>query len=136
MNSKCILLAILFLLSVPEFSYAGFATNSAQATTDRKVIIAQRHSNAMTLLNKKIAQVKSAFHPGDQVQKGVAGKLSFIFGFCGFIPVIGALFSIAAITLGAIGLKKHQKHSLAGIILGAGSLTLGIILTILIFASI
>ena len=138
MNLKSLLLIAVFCLSLPLLAQAGFAINSSHATSGSKSI-ATHHSAAATFFRKKADQLKSIFqaHPQDSPgQKGTLGKLSFVFGFCGFIPVIGALFSIAAIILGAMGLHKHQKHSLAGLILGISTITLGIILTIIIFASI
>ncbi len=132
MSSKLFLFIIIILCLVPQFSYAGFVTASSTTESKQKKLVVRNRS----FMERNLTMVKSIFHPeGEEKKDGVVGRLSFIFGFCGFIPLIGALFSIAAIVLGAIGIKKHQKHALAGLILGAGTITLGIILTILIFAA-
>ena len=132
MNFKTLVLIFVLCLNIPLLARAGFVVSN--------VTIASANRNAPAFVQKQAATstFKRFFnaHPMDsRGQKGPLGKLSFVFGFCGLIPVIGALFSIAAIILGAMGLRKHQKHSLAGLILGIGTITLGIILTIVIFSS-
>ena len=133
MNFKTLLLIFVLCLNIPLLAHAGFVMNNANT-------IATNHNSTNAVLKQATTlTLKSLInsHPMDsRGQKGPLGKLSFVFGFCGLIPVIGALFSVAAIILGAMGLRKHQKHSLAGLILGIGTITLGVILTIVIFSSV
>ena len=140
MNFRNLLLITVLFFSLPHLAHAGFAVISSRAASvGAKSIAAHNQSVAVRFFQKKADQLKSIFpaHPENLPNhKGTLGTLAFVFGFCGFIPVIGALFSIAAIILGAMGMHKHQKHALAGLILGIGTITLGIILTIIIFASI
>ena len=116
---------MVILICAQQPSYAGF-------TVKKSLAVAAMAAKTKTNDYKTVNTNK---YPNDY-RSGTLGTLSFIFGFCGFIPVIGALFSIAAIILGSMGLRRKQKHSLAGLILGIGTITLGIIITILIFASI
>ncbi len=140
MNVRNLLLITVLFFSLPRLAHAGFAVNSSHAASaNTKSIAARNQALAATFFQKKADQLKSIFHTHPENlpnHKGTLGTLAFVFGFCGLIPVIGALFSIAAIILGAMGMHKHQKHALAGLILGIGTITLGIILTIMIFASI
>ncbi len=132
MNLKSLVLIFVLCFNVPSLAHAGFVvSNAATASVNRNEVAAVQKQTATSTQKSDF----NALHPDSLVQKGTLGKLAFVFGFCGFIPVIGALFSIAAIILGAMGLRKHQKHSLAGLILGIGTITLGIILTIIIFSS-
>ncbi len=139
MNYKSLLIS-LFFFSIPVLAHAGFVvTSRSTAMAANKVVTVSADAQKSTATLPSLMQVKGTanVHPEDRHNvKGKIGTLAFVFGLCGFIPILGAGASIAAIVLGIIGMRKHQKHSLAGLILGIGTITLGIILTIIIFSSI
>lgn len=70
---------------------------------------------------------------------------AIIFGGLSFIPVIGWIFSILAIIMGVVGIHLYKqypdkyrgtkKRAVVGIILGICTIIAGIIITVLIFAS-
>lgn len=123
MNYRAVLLMMMVFCCTLQPSYAGFIVNKNTLAATQAA--AHNRSDNTSLVIK---------HP-EVRQKGALGTLSLVFGICGFIPLVGAFFSVAAIILGSMGLRKKQKYSRAGLILGIGTITLGIIITIIIFAS-
>ncbi len=144
MNIVRIILVIISVLLAQQLSYAAFPLSSAQQ------VCVYIKATAVKTENRRTSALRSFFrngsdhskyifthHPDDTHHnvKGIAGKLSFIFGLCSIVPIIGIMFGIPAIIIGAIGIRKHQKHALAGLILGIATTILGIIITAAIFAS-
>ena len=60
----------------------------------------------------------------------VSGILGLVFAIC--CSPIGVLLGITALVCGIIANNRNQKYGLAGIILGAISLALGLILSIVV----
>jgi len=139
---RIILVGILILLA-QQFAYAAYPVSSVQQTFAVSKATAVKYesrktSSFISFFHSRSAQAKyfsSHPDPTHHNVKGIAGTLSFIFGLCSIIPIVGILFGIPAIVIGLIGVHKHQKHALAGLILGACTTVLGIIITLVIIAS-
>jgi len=73
---------------------------------------------------------------GIENKKGIFGTLALVAGILSFIPIYGMLFGAAAIVLGCIGIRRHQKLAMLGLVLGcAGILANAIYIGVIIYES-
>ncbi len=71
-------------------------------------------------------------YPMPQRQDNTLGIISLILGIVSFFT--GIIFSVLAIVVGYIGMKRDQKYALAGLVLGVITLILNILLLIFFFS--
>jgi hypothetical protein len=90
-------------------------------------------SGSASQLSTKLAPIVHAFdgkHHGHESDNNTQGRLSMVFGIAALATFVvggGFLFGIPSIILGVIGLRRHQTHSRAGVIMGGIAFVLSII---------
>lgn len=113
---------------------AAIATSSAEPTSEGNTITHHKRSK-LSSIAYGITHPLQSLLPGRR-HGDTNGILSLIFGIAGILGIGfgGTLLSIAAIVLGAIGLRNNERFALAGLILGIAGVLLLIIAAIFIVA--
>lgn len=142
MKNKLLLLLSLLILSLSSNSYAAFfvkreaaiATSSAEPTSEGNTITHHKRSKISNIAYR-ITHPLQSMVPGRR-HGDTHGILSLIFGIAGILGIGfgGTLLSIAAIVLGAIGLRNNERFALAGLILGIAGVLL-LILAVVVFVA-
>ena len=130
MKTKSLLLIVVIMLGFTRFSYGSFPVKHITVANSG---VAKSNESANTLTNK-IHSVKTnwlakhsqnVFHPltkylfPERRRSDTNGLLSFIFGIVGLaLAPSGILLGIPAIVLGIVGMKRNEKFSVTGLVLG------------------
>ncbi len=142
MKNKLLLLLSLLILSLSSNSYAAFLVKREATVSTSPVATTSESNTAVHHKRSKISNIAYRItHPLQNLvpRRGhgdTNGILSLIFGIAGILGIGfgGTLLSIAAIVLGAIGLRNNERFALAGLILGIAGVLLLIIAAIFIVA--
>ena len=147
MKNRLLLLFAFFILGISQHSFAAFPVKNTATTENAKISTATNHKNLpfLTRTTDKIygfsENVEKTLHLRNSIlperrKDNTLGILSLIFGIIGIVGLFtlyfGLPFSIAAWILGAMGRKRNEDYSLAGMILGIIGVALAVLFVILV----
>jgi hypothetical protein len=139
MKKKTLLPLIIFIFTLVQISYAAFPvkhqglppSNSQNRAEDLTVHATGYKLHKLSWFSTHITNTLLPY--ADQLNpirrhNDALGILSLICGIAGFVAIIygGYILSIAAIILGAMGVRRQERFSLAGLLLGI----VGVVVTI------
>ena len=120
-------LITIILLSAAQPSFGAFPVKHAVIANSTPIQTYEAATAQLTYSGSanpsRFANVINVFRPlaehlnPEKRRSDTLGTLSLIFGIVGLLSFLLPV-SIAAIILGAIGKKHHERHALAGLILG------------------
>ena len=144
MKNILLLVCVCIITMMAQTLYGAYAVHpagtfyTAPATTPAAAAVADKAAGHKAGLAYRIRERVHSLIMAPQIygihnKKGIFGTLALICGILSFIPVYGMLFGVAAIVLGCIGIHKHQKLALLGLVLGCAGILANIVyLTIII----
>jgi len=145
MKNLLLLICVCIMACAVQNAYGSFAVKpagnfspAAQPAAPAATHTTTVHKTGLTYRIRE--RVHSLLMPpklyGIENKKGIFGTLALVCGILSFIPVYGMLFGAAAIVLGCIGIHRHQKLAVLGLVLGSVGILANIVyLAIIIIES-
>jgi|GEM_PF-5810439 len=147
MKNRLLLLFAFFILYTSQNSFAAFPLKNTATTENVKVSNVTNHKSLPFLARatdkiygfsenvEKTLHLRNSILP-ERRKDNTLGILSLIFGIIGIVGLftlyLGLPFSIAAWILGAMGRKRNEDYSLAGMILGIIGVALAVLVVIVV----